>query len=622
MSWTNELFQVYELNRQRTMEEGEPEMLPIAHSTAQAQVEITLDEQGGFQSARALAKADAETLIPVTEDSGSRTAGIAPMPFADKLVYLAGDYSQFVTGKRADNTEFYRAYMLQLGRWKDGVHTHRAVQALYTYLAQATMMADLIAAGILQLNSVTGKLQDKVKIEGIGQEDLFIRFVIHYKDLSLETKTWRDTSLQDAFVAFNAEMMTERGLCYATGEVTELTYKHPKKVRNPVDGAKLLSANDSSGFTFRGRFVDKEEAFAVGYLYSQKVHNALKWLIKKQGKAYDSLTVVTWASAMEPLPDVQKPLLDDGYDDDDFEGMDTAASYDSKQQYTQQLEEVVMGYREKLQPNSKIMLMGLDAASLGRLSLSMYAELESSQFFTNVMKWHSECAWSQYSFKLSKNQINSFSITELANALYGTEQGGFLKCTPEVRKETILRLLPCITEGRRIPSDMMQTLCRRASAPLTFEKGYTHRQVVEAACGVIRKTYLDYHLKGEITMAYDPNCTDRSYLYGCLLAIADKFEGEILKNDGADRPTNARRYWSAFSARPFQTWKIIEERLIPYLNKSDKGGYTNRQIQQIMDKMSPEMFADNSALSPLYLVGYHHFTAYLYTKKTNTSEEE
>ena len=56
-----------------------------------------------------------------------------------------------------------------------------------------------------------------------------------------------------------------------------------KKIRNEGDGAKLISANDSQNFTYRGRFITKEEAFAVGNETSQKLHNALKWIIRKQG---------------------------------------------------------------------------------------------------------------------------------------------------------------------------------------------------------------------------------------------------------------------------------------------------------------------------------------------------
>lgn len=91
MSWTDELYQIYEYNSGREFDENEPVMLPVAHSTANAQIELTLDLDGNFKGARTVEKKDAVTVIPATEDSAARTSGIAAMPFADKLVYIAGD---------------------------------------------------------------------------------------------------------------------------------------------------------------------------------------------------------------------------------------------------------------------------------------------------------------------------------------------------------------------------------------------------------------------------------------------------------------------------------------------------------------------------------------------------
>ena len=123
-------------------------------------------------------------------------------------------------------------------------------------------------------------------------------------------------------------------------------------------------------------------------------------------------------------------------------------------------------------------------------------------------------------------------------------------------------------------------------------------------------------------MAYDKNETDRSYLYGCLLAIADKTESDTFEK-GETRITNAKRYWNVFSSRPYQTWKIIEERLQPYLDKL--GNYRTvyeKRVQEIMDKMDLKTFEDNSKLEPAYLLGYHHYTSYMYTKNAENNEEE
>ena len=102
LSWTNELYQVYENNCGKDDEKNV--LLPVSHSTANAQIEQTLSKNGEFVTAARLEdKKDSVTIIPVTENSGTRSSGIAPHPFADKLVYIAGDYGECVTGKRSDN---------------------------------------------------------------------------------------------------------------------------------------------------------------------------------------------------------------------------------------------------------------------------------------------------------------------------------------------------------------------------------------------------------------------------------------------------------------------------------------------------------------------------------------
>lgn len=156
MSWMSELYQVYENNCGK--EDEKTVLLPVAHSTANAQIEVTLSEEGAFITASKIEdKTEAETIIPVTEDSCARSSGNTPHPFADKLLYIAGDYKYYATGKRADNTEYYRAYMEQLKKWCDSVYVHLAVKAVYAYLEKKCLIKDLVASRVF---AVEGKAED------------------------------------------------------------------------------------------------------------------------------------------------------------------------------------------------------------------------------------------------------------------------------------------------------------------------------------------------------------------------------------------------------------------------------------------------------------------------------
>lgn len=655
MSWTDELYRVYEQQSDSKVRESRHErsdkniLLPISHSTANVQIEVTLREDGSFDTARALTKEEGlNTIIPVTEDSGARTSGICAMPFADKLIYLAGDYYQYT---EKDNSEYFGAYISQLGKWHSSQYTHPSVDAVYTYLSQQTIIHDLINCHVLQINPETGKLTDNFKIAGIDQADTFVRFIVHSTDR--ETQTWEDTTLYNSFIAWNSSEMGNEQLCYATGRILPVTYKHPNKIRNTGDKAKLISTNDDSGFTYRGRFTDKYEAISVSYDFSQKMHNALRWLIQRQGFAeediipasftpkerkelekkqrekrikrslqFDTLQLVVWASSLQYEPDIMGTPIDpddDEYDPDweqDWNIPDTQPIYrDRLKEYMRKRQEIEA--KLKIAPDTKVMIMGVDAATTGRLSIALYDELEHSRLMENMADWHSETATLRYFSKQRKSLFCSFSVRDIINCAYGTEnEAGWLSCKPEIMKDNVLRLIPCITQGRKLPADIMQSLVHKSSAPLSYEQVYNHRKVIDAASGMIRKYNLD-RKKGIICMAYDPNETDRSYLYGCLLAIADAAEyASYDEADKKNRITNAKRYWNMFSKRPYITWKTIREQLGVYLNKLGSARIRyEKMLDEIMMKFDLKAFSDNKPLDPAYLLGYQHYHAEIYKKK-------
>ena len=627
MSWTNELYQVYENNCGK--DDEKVILLPVSHSTANAQIEVILSETGNFLFAgRIENKEDSVTIIPVTENSGSRSSGIAPHPFADKLVYIAGDYSKYVTGKRSDNRNYYQAYMKQLQRWRESEYTHPAVCAVCEYLQKGTLMQDLIETHNLILDETTGKLKEKEKILGIIQEDAFVRFRINYSDSAAESRTWKDTSLYESFGGYCQKESGSVQLCYATGKALPCTYKHPSKIRNAGDKAKLISSNDESGFTYRGRFDSKEQAASVSYDFSQKMHNALKWLIQKQGGSIGSMEFLAWASNLQTLPDVlgvpeeEAASSENVWGDEWGETKTERASADNQlisdtmPSYRSRLQKAIWGSGGKkvlekgVNENLKVMIMVLDAATTGRLSMNMYEEMSISEFCKNVEKWHYDTAWVRFNGRQKKKEFRSFSLYEITDYAYGTEQGDSIECKSDIKSNIILRLIPCVTEGKNIPSDIVENLIHKACRPMSYKNGYNWRKVMEAVCGLIRKKIIEEKEKrkekGEYEVALDYSCRERDYLYGRLLAIAEVAEASTYERN-EDRITNANRYFEAFSNKPYQTWGVIYNRLTPYLNKMGTGQrrYYENMIGEVMEQFKITDFEDNSKLKPLFLLAYH-----------------
>ena len=125
-------------------------------------------------------------------------------------------------------------------------------------------------------------------------------------------------------------------------------------------------------------------------------------------------------------------------------------------------------------------------------------------------------------------------------------------------------------------------------------------------------------------MALNETESDRSYLFGRLLAIADKAESDSYsEEDRNKRVTNAKRYWSSFAQRPYQTWAMIEDRLRPYLTKLNPGSrvYYEKMLNEVMDRFTYEGYTSGVALDPIYLLGYHcQMQSFYQTNKKNKEE--
>ena len=111
-------------------------------------------------------------------------------------------------------------------------------------------------------------------------------------------------------------------------------------------------------------------------------------------------------------------------------------------------------------------------------------------------------------------------------------------------------------------------------------------------------------------MALEEDKTERDYLYGRLLAIAERIEQIALSVGGENRPTTAARLMQRFADRPFSTWRNIELGLQPYMQRlqgSRAGFLTNRkkELDAIMAAFTSDDFTSDKPLSGEFLLGYH-----------------
>jgi CRISPR-associated protein Csd1 len=594
-------------------------LLPIAHSTQNAQIEIVLGLSGEWKSARKVEKAEAVTIIPVTEDSGSRSSGIAPHPLCDKLCYVAGDYETYSRKNKAG--DFHPAYLEQLEQWVD-TGCHEYVKAIYTYVRKGTMVKDLIGAEILFLDA-SGLLSEEIKIEGIVQPDVFIRFRIQDEGIMGLGEVWKEPALYDDYVNYYVKQFDKIDLDYISGQYIPSSEKQPSKIRNSGDKAKLISANDSSGFTYRGRFASKEEAVSVGYIPSQQAHNVLRWLIDRQGFKDQGMCVVTWNPEGEEVPEwLKKDSFDLAY-----EGKEMPP--DLGEHYARELGEALRGrFSGFKDPSREIVVMSLKAATPGRLSVTYFQRMKGSEFLNHLIDWYNSCCWTMTYKKsgISKNCPMAPEPKDIVRAAYGVERNGLLHVDNELMEEILKRLIPCMVEGKNIPSDIVKAAFQNALRPLAYNN-YNRRKILDITCALIRKKHQDRSVnkKGEYdSMSLDREHKGRDYLYGRLLAVFHKMEYDTFTDEEKGRrETNADRYRNMMVKEPQRAWDILDKKICSYRKKLKPKTqvFYQREMQEICDLFNVKEKLAPGKLGEEFLIAYNCELSELWKKKDNSKDE-
>ncbi len=583
-------------------ETGQTVLPPISHIVTRADLEITLNAEGEFLSAVAVDKKEPKIIIPATEESAGRTSGVCAHPLCDQLGYLA-----------TYNSEKHQAYLKQLEKWASSENSHPKLHPILAYIRGDTILSDLGNSGLVQLND-QGLLENESK-----DGKLLVRWRVEGLEDGFPAACWEDTSLFEAFIRFYRDVCSgeEQTLCMVSGQIGRRAKQHAKGVV-PIHGnAKLISANDTSGFTYRGRFTSEEQASAIGYESSQKAHNALRWLVADQGVMFGNRTFVCWnpqgysvCHAAGAFAKFSAPVI-------------------KPTEYKDQLKKTLEGYRSQLPETSGVVIAAFDAATSGRLALTYYNELMGSDFLQRLYDWDDICCWPN-----AHLGIQSPPLKEIVNYAFGTpkkEKNGKIKIEidDKLKAQQMQFLLSCRIDRVPISTNIVQAFLRHASNLAVYkEDGPAPENKTEdflaTACAVIRKYHYDRY-KEEWSMALDPNKADRSYQFGRLLAVLEKAERAAFRKDEKREP-NAVRLQSVFCQRPLYAANNIEKQLerayFPRLNPGSRMFY-KELIGQIMEQIS--QFPEeqwNQPLRETYLMGYYLQRNDLLSRKNENMEEK
>ncbi len=609
MSWMTRLYETYENNLSRIglrSKDDKSVLLPIAHVEASSHIEIIIDKDGNLVSAKLLSLDEPKIIIPCSEESAGRS-GSKPKnhPLSDKLQYIAGDYQIYGGSKWFG----YNEYKEDLLKWSESEFTNDKIKAVYKYIEKGKLIKDMVDKSILTLDK-EGNIEDKWDKEKfpnapkISQEDALIRWKVEIPN-DMQPKLWKDTKMIKSWIDYVFNNIRIEGYCYISDDYLPLAYNHPKNIysKRGTANAKLISSNENSQIVYSGRFENAEQAYGIGYEVSQKAHNALKWLISKQGYINDNKVILVWATNNLDLPKWQNncsDLIEDEFwenmNEDGYTGEIIAKAFRKK----------MSGYKSKISNEDKVIIMNIEAATTGRLSIIYYQELAPYEYIERLEKWHTTCMW-EFEYK-NRKYIGAPAPIEIAKAIYGDSDSLDIKAKLRV----VDRLLSCIVDQYKIPLDIVKSAINKTIRRISYdsdihdsEKVHEFNKMLSISCALFNKYSKDYK-KGEYNVALEKDRRTRDYLYGRLLAVAQDIERYALNENKETRMTNADRLMHRFSEHPFSTWRTIEISLQPYIERLEtKVFHKIKLLDEIVCLFETDDFIKDTKLSGEFLLGYH-----------------
>lgn len=565
--------------------EGMTMMAPVGHIVTRADLEITLDPEGNFVIATAVDKSEPKIVIPATEASAGRTSAPCAHPLCEQLGYLL-----------PQNEKKYQLYVNQLRAWASSVYSHPKLNPILQYVMGGTILDDLVSCNLTKLTE-----------KGMPEDDKpMIRWRVQGEEIE---ECWRDTDLFKAYTEYTlSQTKREQGLCMVTGEQVGIAAQHPKGVFSLNGNAKLISANDSSGFTYRGRFSEEWQAATVGYGASQKAHNALRWLISEQGVICGERVFLCWNPQGKTVMQPTLPFR-------------PAQAVWQPEDYRDELRKTLNSQKQDFSITDGVVVAAFDAATTGRLAVTYYNEFQAHDFLQRLHDWDSVCCWSHRTFG-----IQSPGLRQIINCAFGTQktEKGMSSITADaqIMRQQIQRLIACRVERAAIGADVVMALTSRASQPQAYERD-VWETILFTACAVIRKYRYD-RFKEEWDMALETDKKDRSYQFGRLLAVMEKVERDTYDSTEGREP-NAVRMQAVFCQRPMYAAGVLEKQLeqayFPRLSPASRNWYKSiiSQIMEIISEYPQESW--NVPLEDTYLMGYYLQRSAFYTKHTKDTEE-
>lgn len=565
MGLLNKLYEVYENCNQLN------DFRPLHHVKIKSDFEIAINKDGEYVP-NSLIEDIKYIYAPCTENSVSRSGkAVFPHPLFDQIgkVTECGDLHGVL-----NNEEYVECYLKNLSNWCQSEYKNEAVCIIYKYMQKRSMLADI--------------LSENRNIQLTPQSVIRIK-VIEY-DNPVDVKPWEDETVIRSWIDYYTSIQTNNiGLCYISGNKERLVNTCPKVIGN----AKLISSEEGAFIRYSGdRFADSQDAFSLGVQSSEKIHAALSWVMKN-GKSFvkeGAVTYVAFSATGNELPPLSEYNEDDLYSEADVD-------IETGEVINLDLARSLSKYKERIQKNESVVICGFEYVTPGRLSVVYYTEMRGEDFVQRINAWNKTCA-----IEGAKKDFVPYPVG-IAKCALGLRNAS--QSSEKQFQSIVQRIVPCISEGRRIPVDIVRSVCRNASNLTNLENTKKRNYMLNVACAVIRKYHNDMSSEREMwKMSLDKKCYDKDYLFGRLLAYADRIESVVLYSKKSNRETTAMKKMLYYTKRPVSGWRQIFEKLLVYSNEPIYKKY-RKDIDEVLSTININEFIERP-LKDVYLLGYSH----------------
>lgn len=581
-------------------------LLPLYHTNLRSNgkniINVLLDKQGEFLSAKFLEE-DEIIIFPVTQDSIARSGKYPPShPLVDKLSYIT-----------TENEKLHEMYMESFTALFQGINDGEVKNFLIT------------------VKNFIDKVDFYEKIEKyifeneekkIDIANTFLTFSINNFISGRTISVTNYVELHRQYINYVENLDIPRGLCNISGEEQQLTSKH----RGLLGNAKLISVSNNKE-TYQGRFSKGEDIISVGYRTSEKIHLMLKYLLENQNtnvRLREQQYLVNWFS-----DDLANDSEIDYIHPSTFEikGMPTFFQPVNNVKLTTEDNKLIgqsfIKGRKQFSDGSKYYVAIVDKASNGRISLKYFRELSVSQLYRNLQKWQFNYKW-EYFEQDSKCYVYSIpSMTQMILTAYGIESNHKLELSNDkFYKDQFQKIIMSLIDGQRVPANISKALEQNVKQRLKYDDKWN--TVLFTALAI-------FHNQDEedLKRMLDENNTNRSYLFGRLLAVFERIEDATYTSgkDGTKRVTNAQKFWTSYSNKPATYMQTLLEKTQYYEQTLSNSHYglaqkLKKEKEKIITAIHDHYLDSKELNQPLdyhFIFGYYAETNYIFTK--HESEE-